>query len=833
LFCSFVLSGPVAEAQSEPADPEASPLRRGRLPICFIENRGVHAPEVAYFVQGADRSVFFTATNVTIVLNRDGRRWAVKLEFVGARREARPSGRVPRGAVVSYFRGGPDDWKTGLETYGEVVYADLWPGIDLIYRGTVDRLKYEFRVRPGADPQTIRLRYRGAEAVRLTDAGALRVETPLGGFEDAPPSAYQEIDGSRKPVAMEYAIDRRGDDDAEGCAFGFRLGAYDRSRPLVLDPAVIVYCGFIGGVSTDEAAGMAVDAAGNAYVTGWTASSEASFPVKAGPDLTFNGGNFPMDAFVAKVNAAGTALVYCGFIGGSGDDQGVGIAVDSVGAAYVTGRTASTEATFPVTVGPDTTFNGSQDAFVAKVDPTGQKLLYCGYIGGTTIDEGMGIAVDAAGSAYLVGTTFSTEGSFPVKGGPDLTYNGSGQLGGDAFVAKVDAAGNGLVYCGYIGGSTVDIGNAIAVDSAGYAYVAGWTASTHASFPVRVGPDVTFNGQGQDCDAFVAKVALNGSRLEYCGYIGGSNPDQALGIAVHAGQAYVVGYTMSTASSFPVKGGPDLTFNGKMDAFVARVSATGAALDFCGYIGGSDDDSALGVGVDAASNILVAGITSSTEATFPVQGGPDVTHNGFSDAFLATVVPNGQALIQCGYLGGSAIELPQGFAADRAGNAYVAGWTTSTETTFPVRVGPDLTFNSARQGVQDGFVAKVARTLIYGTGSPQIGQTIQLGLVSTDDAGLFYQAASSLGTGPIPIGNRTLGLSPDPLLSVSVNGYWPWMFANYRGFIDSQGHASAAIHLPNVTALRGLRIHTAFVTLSPPAPWGIKSISNTFSFTVQ
>ncbi len=277
------------------------------------------------------------------------------------------------------------------------------------------------------------------------------------------------------------------------------------------------------------------------------------------------------DAFVARVNAAGTGLEYCGYIGGADYEIGSAIAVDAAGNAYVTGRTASTEATFPVAVGPDLTHNGEFDAFVARVNAAGTGLEYCGYVGGSETDRGAGISVDAAGTAWVVGDTRSTEASFPVTVGPDLTHNG----GTDAFVARVNADGTGLEYCGYVGGSESESGSGIAVDTAGNAYLSGYTRSTEASFPVTVGPDLTHNG---DVDAFVARVNAAGTGLEYCGYVGGSETDFGSGIAVDtAGNAYLTGNTRSTEASFPVTVGPDLGFNGgDGDAFIAKVSPSGS-----------------------------------------------------------------------------------------------------------------------------------------------------------------------------------------------------------------------------------------------------------------
>ncbi len=493
----------------------------GKLPLYFVENRGQADPRVAYYIQGRDTSVYFTSRGLTFALSGGraaqpvavprlqpaswtawerprpsptaAQRWAVKLDFLGANPDVQPVGVERTPAVISYFKGRPEQWKTGLPTYSRVLYADLWPGIDLVYSGTVDRLKYEFVLKPGATPEQIGLAYRGADSVVVNEAGQLEVSTPAGGFHDEKPYAYQEVGGQRRQVAAAYTL--RGASE-----YGFQVGAYDASRPLVLDPAVLVYAGYIGGSGDDFGHGIAVDGSRNAYVTGQTTSAEATFPETVGPDLTFNGVS---DAFVAKVNAAGTALVYAGYIGGSGNDSGYGIAVDGSGNAYVTGRTTSFEATFPVTVGPDLIYNGGPegDAFVAKVNAAGTALVYAGYIGGSASDAGYGIAVDRSGNAYVTGGTSSSEATFPETVGPDLIYTGGGE--GDAFVAKVNAAGTALVYAGYIGGSGVDLGFGIALDGSGNAYVTGQTSSTEATFPEIVGPDLTING---GIEAFVAKI---------------------------------------------------------------------------------------------------------------------------------------------------------------------------------------------------------------------------------------------------------------------------------------------------------------------------------------
>jgi len=488
--------------------------------------------------------------------------------------------------------------------------------------------------------------------------------------------------------------------------------------------------------------------------------------VKAGPDLTFNDTSGGADGFVARVNAQGTGLAYCGYIGGAKFDACLSIAVDAAGNAYLTGYTSSDQTTFPVRVGPDLTFNdtsGASDAFVAKVSPQGA-IVYCGYLGGAARDTGYGIDVDAGASAYVTGLTFSDETTFPVKVGPDARFNGNY----DGFVAKVNAAGTSLDYCGYIGGSGSDSCWDVAVDGTGQAYLAGHTFSDQRTFPVRVGPDLTFNDTSNFGDAFVAKVSASGAVLVYCGYIGGAEHDEGRGIAVDSrGAAHVIGQTKSSEKSFPVRVGPGLVYHGTApylidDAFVAKVTSAGDTLVYCGYIGGALYDTGFGIAVDAA------------------------------------------------------------------GDAYVAGGTRSDETTFPVHVGPAL----VNSGNDEAFVAKFSPDLLTASGTPRPGGTIHFLLTSGDPPGLPYQLGSSLGTGPIPIDSRLIGLSPDALLSVSASDLWPWIFSGYRGVLDSRGQGKAAIHIPNVPLLVGTRIHTAFVTLDALAPSGIKSIGNTFSFVI-
>jgi hypothetical protein len=697
----------------------------GRMPLYFISNRGQLDPRVDYYISGADKSVYFGPSGITIALAQTGHRkkaqesrekksqpgeaaldgagkrarWTVKLDFIGADPGVRPSGEKKTGAVISYFKGEPDEWRTGLATYSRIVYKDLWPGIDLAYDGTAERLKHELIVHPGADPSMIRLAYRGATGVLMNKDGQLEVETPLGGFRDESPVAFQEKHGKRVTVPAAFRLDEPGANRAY--SYGFEIGDYDHSLPLVLDPATVIYCGFIGGALDDRGTGVAIDSSGNAYVTGWTGSFD--FPVVVGPDLGFNSAIQGSDAFVAKVNPAGTGLVYCGYIGGSWDDAASGIAVDGSGNAYVTGWTFSMD--FPAVVGPVLTphANISQysEAFVAKVNASGTGLVYSGFIGGSLDDKASGIAVDGSGNAYITGWTGSDD--FPVAVGPDLSFNGAT----DAFVAKVAASGAGLIYSGFIGGLGSDFGKGIAVDSSGNAYVTGYTNSYPSEhFPVRVGPSLTYSGGD---DAFVAKVTAAGTSLVYCGYIGGTDGDYGMAIAVDpSGNAYVTGDTNSL-SRFPVTIGPDLVHNGGEDAFVAKVAASGESLGYCGFIGGTGDDYGTAIAVDQSGNAYVAGQTTSA-AGFPVIGGPSLVPGGMKDAFLATVSPPGDRLIYCGYLGGSQNDEAAGVAMDGTGKVFVTGYTRSND--FPVIVGPFLTPGAGSMGIsEDAFIARIFEDL--------------------------------------------------------------------------------------------------------------------------
>ncbi|MBI1760161.1 MAG: SBBP repeat-containing protein [Acidobacteria bacterium] len=486
------------------------------LPLYFIENRGQLDARVAYYLQGRETSLYFTHTGLTFALSGATKLqpasfnaahppaavqpWALKLDFVGADPAARPVGQETTPAAISHFDGPRQHWQAGLKTYARIVYRNLWPGIDLVYAGTVNRLKYEFVVNPGANPSRIQLAYRGAAAVEVNPAGQLEIRTPAGGFRDERPLAYQVQDGRRVEVASAYALQTAASGRAQ--AYGFSLGAYDRNQPLVIDPAVLVYSGLLGSTGNEAGNGITVDSAGNVYVTGTVGSSAASFPAAEGP-MQNEGGNSA--AFVAKLGADGKSLFYASYLGGKGESAGQAIAVDARGNAYVTGRTAATS--FPTINAPQSKLGGGKDAFVAALDATGSKLVYSTYLGGAGTDDVRAVALDASGALYLVG---NTEGGLPLA--PDSLRPAYGGGAHDAFVMKLRPlaarGADSIVYSTYLGGSGDDLATSLAVDAEGQAYVTGQTSSP--DFPLAKAFRSILEGQ---TEAFVVKLNQAGSAL--------------------------------------------------------------------------------------------------------------------------------------------------------------------------------------------------------------------------------------------------------------------------------------------------------------------------------
>jgi len=684
----------------------------GRLQLHFEANRGQTREDVRFLARGPGYGLYLTAHEAVLVLarakpdqDRAGRKIdanlkaevaVLRMTIIGAAAQPQVSEREELVAKANYFIGhDPTLWRTNIPTYAQVHYRDVYPGIDLLYYGNQRELEYDFVVAPGADPQQIVLGFEGAEELTIDDQGALVLHTIAGKLRQRRPIVYQRIEGARHEIAGSYVLKSAN-------RVAFQVAAYDRTQPLVIDPA-LSYATYLGGAGDDGALALAVDDDGNAYVTGWTAS--VNFPTTAGASqTTSNASDFFRDIFVAKLDPSGAALVYCTYLGGSGDDFANGIAVDNFGNVYLTGSTTSVS--FPITAQAfQPTFAGTfLDAFVTKLNRTGSALVYSTYLGGSGIDEGRAIAVDAHGNAYIAGNTTSGSNgstSFPVTpGAVQPTIRSSG----DGFVAKLNPAGSALVYSTYLGGSGGTQAWGIAVDALSNAYVTGSTSSI--DFPTTAGAfqSAFAGGGGFFRDAFVTKLDPYGSALVYSTYLGGSGDDLSSGIAVDAhGNAYVTGYTNS--SNFPTtpRAVQLASAGGPFDAFVTKLNSLGSALVYSTYLGGGDYDIGYGIAVDAGGKAYVTGRTLSSNFPTTPCAAQSTFGGGLFDAFVAKLDRSGTRLLYSTYLGGGDADAGTGIAVDASDNIYVAGYTTSTN--FPTTAD---TFQSPFAGTSDAFVAKIA-----------------------------------------------------------------------------------------------------------------------------
>jgi YVTN family beta-propeller protein len=655
----------------------------GKLPLSFEANEGQTDAKVKFLSRGTGQTLFLTTNGA--VLTFSGRH-ALQLNLVGANLNGRINGLDRLPGYSNYFLGNdPSKWRTNVPAYGKVRYSQIYPGIALVYYGNQRQLENDFVVAPGADPAQIRLAIGGASKLSLDAEGNAVVGWKDGDVRLLKPRLYQEVRGEKIKIAGGYALkgnelrfivgqyDHRqrlvidpvlvystylggsGIDYAKGIAVDSSGSAYvagytsSTNFPLStapeqgtfggglnnvfvakLTPAgdALVYSTYIGGSVDDGANGLAVDSSGNAYVVGYTQSTNFPGASSSSIQATYGGGSG--DGFVLELNATGNALVYSSYLGGAGSDVATAIALDSSGNAYVVGETQS--ANFPgVTSSSMQAANaGGGDAFVTKINPGGTAIVYSTYLGGAGSDTAYAVAVDSSGNAFVVGQTSST--SFPGVNSNSL-QPASGGGTSDGFVAELNAAGTALVYSTFLGGNGTDLALGIALDSTGNAYVTGYTASTN--FPVTPGAFQAASGGGYD--GFVAKLNPGGTTLVYSTYLGGSGTDEAAGIAVDSsGNAYVAGGTTST--NFPGVNSSSVQSvygGGASDAVVAELNPAGSALVFSTYLGGSGADVAVGIGLDSTNNVYIAGYTGSTNFPLGAQPVQSTYGGGTYDAFIA------------------------------------------------------------------------------------------------------------------------------------------------------------------------------------------------------
>ncbi len=664
------------------------------LPFSFEPNVGQTDPRVKFLSRGRGVTLFVAPTETVFVTAR----CAVRMRLVGASAEAEVQGVDPLPGQSHFLVGGdPARWRTNTPTFARVRARSVYPGIDLLHYGAEGRqLEHDFVVAPGADPGVIRLAFDGADRLRLDVNGDLVLHVGPTQLRLGAPRVYQASAAGRRAVAGAWRL------EGESTA-GFRIGAYDTSRVLVIDPTVELAT-YVGGGGVDQAFAIALASDGSVFVTGNTTS--ANFPTTLGSFApTARGG---VDAFVVRLKADFTTALYSTFLGGSGDDAGRSIVVDDDGNAYVTGFTTSAD--FPTTPSsvqparPAGEAAGVADAFVVKLNPQGSGLVYSTYLGGTLSDVGLGIAIDTARFAYVTGGTFSAD--FPSFSAAQPFLGGDR----DAFVAKLDPTGSFLLYSTFLGGLGTDVGNAITVDETGAAYVTGSTTcaalpcSTATDFPTTPGVASPLRPPGEAAgvtDVFVTKLDSLGGPV-YSTYLGGTGADEGLGIVVdQLGNAAVTGGTAS--ANFPVTSAFP-AFTGALQAFLTKLNTTASAVVFSRPVpttspltGQSRDvlpsapTLALGIAKDASERLYLAGSE--------FRGGAAQT-----DAFVIQFGPSGTSPTADFFVGGAGDDFGFALAVDRPGNnVFLTGQTTSAAGLATAGV-----VQTTSGGGVDGFVAKVS-----------------------------------------------------------------------------------------------------------------------------
>jgi len=669
-------------------------------PLAFERNEGQSATGADFITRGRGYTLLLQATQATFLLapdNTSSRRedaTALTIKIDGANAAAAKSVGFALPQKVNYIRGNDQTkWLQNIGVYSSIEFHNVYNGVDLSYHGSQNGPEFDFILAPGANSKDIKLRVDGAEKISIDSAGAvaLNISKEKTVYLKAP-RVYQLARDGKHFIRGKYVF-------ADG-VICFDIGDYDRSKALVIDPE-ISYSTVLGGQGGSAGRGVAIDGDHNIYVTGETNSVD--FPVASAAQTARRGGT---DAYVIKLSADGSRILYSTYIGGSGDDVGYAIAVDAKGQAFITGDTESRD--FPLVHPVQSEFRGWVDVFVAKLSADGSKLIYSTFVGGEHGQRGQGVAIDAAGAAVVVGYTHS--GDFPTKKALQPKFGGGNA---DAFVFKLTPDGSDFVYSTYLGGGNdrPDIATGVAVDSHGDAYVTGFTNSP--DFPT-VKPLQGFRGP---TDAFITKISADGQSLIYSTHLGGGADDQAMAIAVDSsGSAYVTGHTESP--DFPVTAN---AYRGKCvtvpsnarigeicsggDAFLSKLSPDGSRLVYSTFLNGSKFEVGRGVAVDSAGAAYVVGIVGS--ADFPQVDPVQKRYGGGEfDAFVAKFNPAGSELVYSSFIGGGGVDLGLAIAVDDHSDAYITGSTGSLD--FPSR--HPLKRGRARQSADTNgvFVTKIS-----------------------------------------------------------------------------------------------------------------------------
>jgi hypothetical protein len=691
------------------------------LPLTFERNQGQTQPQVKFLSRGRGYTAFLTADGMVLSLRSAKAATSptpptaaaqkslpsvatLQFKLVGAAKNPVAMGEDPQPGKVNYFIGNdPKKWRTNVATYARVRYRNVYPGIDLVYYGNHRQIEYDFAVSPKADASRIQFEIKGAKNVHLDGNGDLVLKTGTGELHFQNPAIYQESNGARTPLQGGYVMQ-------DSTHVGFQLAPRDASKTTVIDP-VLVYSTYLGGSGDDQPTGIAVDSSGSVYVAGYTDS--ADFPLATLGSLPASSTH----VFVAKFDVTGSNLVYADYLGGSNQDYGYALALDSANEVYVTGSTASSD--FPMVNAYQSTYPGSFNAFLTRISADGSSLLYSTYFGGNGSDIPASVAIDSSSDALIAGNTSST--NLPVSSAYQSTVspNGGGVWGNYGFVTKFSPDGSQLIYSTYLGGSSNVAYNCggtpcwpsptsaitgLALDGSGSAYVAGNT-NTY-DFPTTGGAYITTDSTQQDgIVGFVSKFNGSGA-LQYSTYFYESSGIYTTVSAIAAdslGSAYITGLAFSDGT-FPLTStticDPSVYGEACSYAFVTKFDSAGATLLYSTFLGPNNYASPAAIALDANNDAYVLATSSSN--TFGLVNGIEAYTSG-NDALIAEIDPAAASQLFATFLGGSSDENSSSMALDSNGNIYVTGNTDSTD--FPITQGA---FQTILGGATDAFIAKIA-----------------------------------------------------------------------------------------------------------------------------
>jgi len=786
----------------------------------FEANQGQTSSRINFISRGSGYTAFLTSDGMVLSLrgsktapteavassstNLSGQT-TLGFRLLGAASRPVARGENPQRGLINYFIGNDHTkWHRNVPTYAQVRYENIYPGIDLLYHGNQGRMEYDFIVRPGADTKSISFEVSGAKEIHTDGTGNLILATALGDLRFEAPIVFQESHGQRVPVKGQYVLE-------DATHVRFEVEPFDSNNSLIIDP-VLTYSTYLGGAGNEQTGALVVDSAGNVYVVGST--DEPDFPTNTFGSLS---AGVP-HVFVAKLNPAGTDLIFCDYVGGSGSDYGYGVALDATGNVYLTGNTSSGD--FPVVAPFEGTYPGSSNGFLTKISADGSNLLYSTYFGGNGVDLPAGVVVDSSGDMILAGYTSST--NLPVANAyqSSVSANQGGNYGYYGFLTKFTTDGSSLVYSTYFGGSSnvpfncngipcwgapFNLIVGLALDKSGNSYVAG-TTNTY-DFPATAGAYLGTNPTPSDGNiGFVSKFDTAGN-LQYSTYFGDDLETNITAVAVDgSGSAYVTGLALDDGT-FPI------TSTGICDrnvyggacnfAFVAKFDAVGATLQYSTFLGPNNYTTPLAIALDTNNNAYVLGATGSSSFS-PVNGLENYT--GGSDVLLAEIDASASSEVFATFLGGAGTDQPYyaDLAVDASGNIYVAGSTDSSD--FPVTPSA---FQTAFGGNTDAFIAKIGPGSFPGFSVTPVSIVFpaqQVGSASQTQTALLRNMGSSPLSISSTVVNGDFSETDDCGNSVAAAGsctlsvsFSPVTFGTRLGSVVIQDNAAGSPHLLNLS----------------------------------